>query len=75
MFSNSDLRLGIMVMWSKMFDHDHRQNLKITMPWPNGQNLAMTMAQNPYSDSRNGKRPITFELISALLVLFDIFFI
>ena len=33
------LRPGVMVKWSKIFDHDHVQNLKF--PWSNGQKLAI----------------------------------
>ena len=40
------LRPGVMVKWSKIFDHDHGQNFKITMvKWSKFVNLTMAKLQ------------------------------
>ena len=39
------LRAGVMVMWSKIFDHDHGQNFEMNRS--NGQNFDHDHGQNP----------------------------
>ena len=71
-------RPGVMVKWSKIFDHDHGQNFKIAVvKWSKWPFLTMTMSkiqEFPWSNGQNWSIwPSTMGTIEGVMVMVNVF--